>query len=242
MNLLNAFPSSLTFSQQIVILIRIVLATACGSLVGLERSRRLKGAGIRTHSLVACTAALLMIISKYGFTDLFVNGTDFAGVRGADPARIAAQIVSGVSFLGVGIIYRDVSYATKGLTTAAGIWAVAAIGMAIGSGMYVAGIFTTAFILGLQIFMHKHMVGADLYNDMKIEITMKDSPALREEINRQLTLWDPVIVEEAISRTGAGLIKYSFTLKSRGKLTYKDVHEYMSKHPDIQDFRIYGEF
>ena len=242
MNLLNAFPSSLTFSQQIVILIRIVLATACGSLVGLERSRRLKGAGIRTHSLVACTAALLMIISKYGFTDLFVNGTDFAGVRGADPARIAAQIVSGVSFLGVGIIYRDVSYATKGLTTAAGIWAVAAIGMAIGSGMYVAGIFTTAFILGLQIFMHKHMIGADLYNDMKIEITMKDSPELREEINRQLALWDPVIVEEAISRTGAGLIKYSFTLKSRGKLTHKDVHEYMSKHPDIQDFRIYGEF
>ena len=242
MNLLNAFPSSLTFSQQIVILIRIVLATACGSLVGLERSRRLKGAGIRTHSLVACTAALLMIISKYGFTDLFVNGTDFAGVRGADPARIAAQIVSGVSFLGVGIIYRDVRYATKGLTTAAGIWAVSAIGMAIGCGMYVAGIFTTAFILGLQIFMHKHMVGADLYNDMKIEITMKDSPELREEINRQLALWDPVIVEEAISRTGAGLIKYSFTLKSRGKLTHKDVHEYMSKYPDIQDFRIYGEF
>ena len=162
--------------------------------------------------------------------------------KGADPSRIAAQIVSGVSFLGVGIIYRDVRYATKGLTTAAGIWAVSAIGMAIGCGMYVAGIFTTAFILGLQIFMHKHMVGADLYNDMKIEITMKDSPELREEINRQLTLWDPVIVEEAISRTGAGLIKYSFTLKSRGKLTYKDVHEYMSKHPDIQDFKIYGEF
>ena len=237
-----AFPSALTMYQQLVILVRIVLATACGSVIGLERSRRLKGAGIRTHSVVAAASCLLMIISKYGFTDLVVSGMEFAGTKGADPSRIAAQIVSGVSFLGVGIIYRDVRYATKGLTTAAGIWAVAAIGMAIGCGMYVTGIFTTAFILGLQIFMHKHMIGADLYNDMKIEITMKDSPALREEINRQLALWDPVIVEEAISRTGAGLIKYSFTLKSRGKLTHKDIHEYMSKHPDIQDFKIYGEF
>ena len=227
-----AFPSALTMYQQLVILVRIVLATACGSVIGLERSRRLKGAGIRTHSVVAAASCLLMIISKYGFTDLVVSGMEFAGTKGADPSRIAAQIVSGVSFLGVGIIYRDVRYATKGLTTAAGIWAVAAIGMAIGCGMYVTGIFTTAFILGLQIFMHKHMIGADLYNDMKIEI----------EINRQLALWDPVIVEEAISRTGAGLIKYSFTLKSRGKLTHKDVHEYMSKHPDIQDFKIYGEF
>ena len=242
MNLLNAFPSSLTFSQQIVILIRIVLATACGSLVGLERSRRLKGAGIRTHSLVACTAALLMIISKYGFTDLFVNGTDFAGVRGADPARIAAQIVSGVSFLGVGIIYRDVSYATKGLTTAAGIWAVAAIGMAIGSGMYVAGIFTTAFILGLQILMHHHMIGADLYNDMKIEITMKDSPELRKEIYKQLDLWDSVIMEAGISQAGDGYVKNSFTLKSKGKMTHKEVYDYMANHPDIRDFKIFGEF
>ena len=102
---------------------------ACGSVIGLERSRRLKGAGIRTHSVVAAASCLLMIISKYGFTDLVVSGMEFAGTKGADPSRIAAQIVSGVSFLGVGIIYRDVRYATKGLTTAAGIWAVAAIGM-----------------------------------------------------------------------------------------------------------------
>ena len=237
-----AFPSALTMYQQLIILVRIVLATVCGSVIGLERSRRLKGAGIRTHSVVAAAACLLMIISKYGFTDLMVNGVEFAGTKGADPSRIASQIVSGVSFLGVGIIYRDVRYATKGLTTAAGIWAVAAIGMAIGSGMYVAGIFTTAFILGLQILMHHHMIGADLYNDMKIEITMKDSPELRKEIYKQLDLWDSVIMEAGISQTGDGYVKNSFTLKSKGKMTHKEVYDYMANHPDIRDFKIYGEF
>ena len=92
-----AFPSALTMYQQLVILVRIVLATACGSVIGLERSRRLKGAGIRTHSVVAAASCLLMIISKYGFTDLVVSGMEFAGTKGADPSRIAAQIVSGVS-------------------------------------------------------------------------------------------------------------------------------------------------
>ena len=237
-----AFPSALTMYQQLIILVRIVLATVCGSVIGLERSRRLKGAGIRTHSVVAAAACLLMIISKYGFTDLMVNGVEFAGTKGADPSRIASQIVSGVSFLGVGIIYRDVRYATKGLTTAAGIWAVAAIGMAIGSGMYVAGIFTTAFILGLQILMHHHMIGADLYNDMKIEITMKDSPELRKEIYKQLDLWDSVIMEAGISQAGDGYVKNSFTLKSKGKMTHKEVYDYMANHPDIRDFKIYGEF
>ena len=237
-----AFPSALTMYQQLIILVRIVLATVCGSVIGLERSRRLKGAGIRTHSVVAAAACLLMIISKYGFTDLMVNGVEFAGTKGADPSRIASQIVSGLSFLGVGIIYRDVRYATKGLTTAAGIWAVAAIGMAIGSGMYVAGIFTTAFILGLQILMHHHMIGADLYNDMKIEITMKDSPELRKEIYKQLDLWDSVIMEAGISQAGDGYVKNSFTLKSKGKMTHKEVYDYMANHPDIRDFKIYGEF
>ncbi len=242
MNLPEAFHSSLTLSQQLVLLARIILATACGSAVGFERSRRLKGAGIRTHSVVAAASCLLMIISKYGFTDLLVNGMEFAGTKGADPSRIASQVVSGVSFLGVGIIYRDIRYATKGLTTAAGIWAVSAIGMAIGCGMYLPGIFTTAFILGMQILMHKHMIGADLYNDMKIEITMKDSPELRKLVYDQLDLWDSVNLEAGVAQAGDGYVKNSFTLKSKGKLTHKEVYTFMTDHPDIRDFKIYGEF
>ena len=147
MNLLNAFPSSLTFSQQIVILIRIVLATACGSLVGLERSRRLKGAGIRTHSLVACAAALLMIVSKYGFTDLEQAGVFFPGTRGADPARIAAQVVSGVSFLGAGIIIKVAHQQVSGLTTATGLFATVCMGLACGAGFYELVLITLLLIV-----------------------------------------------------------------------------------------------
>ena len=74
------------------LLLRIVVATLCGSIIGLERSRRFKDAGIRTHSVVACTAALLMIVSKYGFADLSQGDLFFPGVRGGDPSRIAAQV------------------------------------------------------------------------------------------------------------------------------------------------------
>ena len=86
-----AFPSALTMYQQLVILVRIVLATACGSVIGLERSRRLKGAGIRTHSVVAAASCLLMIISKYGFTDLVVSGMEFAGTKAASASSASGS-------------------------------------------------------------------------------------------------------------------------------------------------------
>lgn len=81
-------------------LIRIILAAFLGLLIGLERSRRYKDAGLRTHSIIAMAAAVFMILSKYAFVDL----EGVAGVKGADSARIAAQVVSGISFLGAGII------------------------------------------------------------------------------------------------------------------------------------------
>ena len=84
-----------------------------------------------------------MIVSKYGFADLTaLDSANFHGTRGADPARVAAQVVSGISFLGAGVIFKNGS-AVKGLTTAAGIWATAGIGLALGSGMYFIGFAVT---------------------------------------------------------------------------------------------------
>ena len=135
-------------SDVLVWLFRIVVAAICGLGIGLERTARSKEAGMRTHTIVCMAAALMMIVSKYGFADLAnaVNGT-----RGADPARIAAQIVSGIGFLGAGIIFykRDLLH---GLTTAAGIWATAAIGMAIGSGMVVIGVIAAILLVSTSIF------------------------------------------------------------------------------------------
>lgn len=117
--------TALTVFDNLEFFIRIVLAAILGALVGLERSKRQKEAGVRTHCIIACTSALFMILSKYAFVDLVgVNG-----LRGADPARIAAQVVSGISFLGAGVIFKN-GNSIRGLTTAAGMWGTAAVGMA----------------------------------------------------------------------------------------------------------------
>lgn len=130
--------------------IRMILASLCGVFIGFERSRRQKDAGIRTHMIVALGAALAMIVSKYGFFDLL----EYEGLR-ADASRIASNVITGVGFLGAGVIFvKDVSI--KGLTTAAGIWATASVGLAIGSGMYTVGIGATILMILFQLVFHKY--------------------------------------------------------------------------------------
>lgn len=131
------------------LLIRMILASICGVFIGFERSRRQKDAGIRTHMIVALGAALAMIVSKYGFFDLL----EYEGLR-ADASRIASNVITGVGFLGAGVIFvKDVSI--KGLTTAAGIWATASVGLAIGSGMYTVGIGATILMILFQLVFHR---------------------------------------------------------------------------------------
>lgn len=129
-------------------LLRIIVAAFCGAIIGYERAIQRKSAGVRTHIVVAIASALFMIVSKYGFTDL-LNMHDIA----LDPSRIAAQIVTGISFIGAGtiLVRRD---QISGLTTAAGVWATAAIGMAIGAGMYFIGVLATVFLFAVQILFH----------------------------------------------------------------------------------------
>ena len=135
--------------EQVWYVLRIIIAGVCGGIIGLERRNRSKEAGIRTHFIVACASALMMIISKYGFTDMV--GAD--GIRSADGARIAAQVVSGIGFLGAGMIFVHKNTVT-GLTTAAGIWATSGVGMAIGGGMYIVGITSSVLIVVAQIILH----------------------------------------------------------------------------------------
>ena len=131
------------------LIIRMLLAAVCGIFIGFERSRRQKDAGIRTHMIVALGAALAMIVSKYGFFDLL----QYEGLR-ADASRIASNVITGVGFLGAGVIFvRDVSI--KGLTTAAGIWTTASVGLAIGAGMYTVGIGATLVMILFQLVFHR---------------------------------------------------------------------------------------
>lgn len=123
------------------------LAFVLSALIGLERELRQKAAGLRTHTVVGVAAALIMLVSKYGFTDVLVPGHIIL-----DPSRVAAQIVSGIGFLGAGLIFvrRDV---VNGLTTAATIWLTAGVGMAVGAGLAgLAAAVTALYFVALYAF------------------------------------------------------------------------------------------
>jgi putative Mg2+ transporter-C (MgtC) family protein len=131
---------------------RVFLAFVLGGLVGFERERTQRPAGLRTHMLVAAGAACFTVASIYGFQGLGAN---------SDPARLAAQIITGIGFLGAGAIFRT-GDTVKGLTTASSIWITASIGILIGAGMIYLAIFTTAmtwFVLyvlkGLEIRLER---------------------------------------------------------------------------------------
>jgi putative Mg2+ transporter-C (MgtC) family protein len=124
-------------------LLRLALAAALGGAVGFERELREREAGLRTHLLVALGSALFTIVSAYGFHAFLSSG---ASVVRADPTRIAAQIVTGIGFLGAGAIIRQ-GLSVRGLTTAATLWVVAAIGLAVGAGYYGGALITTAVVL-----------------------------------------------------------------------------------------------
>ena len=121
-------------------ILRLLLAAILGGLIGFEREYRSKVAGLRTHLLVSIGSALMMLLSQYGF-----------GGQG-DPARVAAQIVSGIGFIGAGAIIMDRRHAVHGLTTAAGVWVSAGIGMTVAAGLYVlAASATLLSLIGLEI-------------------------------------------------------------------------------------------
>lgn len=136
--------------------LRLVLAAIFGAVIGLERERKDWAAGMRTHMMVSVGSALIMMVSSFGFNDIL--GTENVEL---DPSRVAAQIVSGIGFIGAGAILFLKPTTVLGLTTASGVWTVAGIGMATGGGMYFAASAATALALiilwGLQPLQRKFL-------------------------------------------------------------------------------------
>ncbi len=149
--------------------LRLALSALFGGAIGYEREIRLKGAGLRTHLIVAVAACLMMLVSKYGFFDILERES-----VSLDPSRIAASVVTGISFLGAGTIFSRGRNVT-GLTTAAGLWATVGIGMAVGAGMYVISAFTTVFILAIQAILHKDF-SIFAHSGADITIQIADDP------------------------------------------------------------------
>jgi putative Mg2+ transporter-C (MgtC) family protein len=161
----------------------LLLAFALSSLIGLERQLRHKSAGLRTQAIVGTTSALLILVSKYGFTDVLV-----ADHIVLDPSRVAAQVVSGVGFLGAGLILTRRG-AVRGLTTAAAVWETAAIGMAAGAGLWLIAIIVTAlhFIVTYGYTAVTHRIPGSFDTSVQLDFAYKDGKGVLREVLAQVT-------------------------------------------------------
>lgn len=131
---------------------RLLLSVVLGGLIGWERERRNKQAGLKTHLLVSVGSTLIMLTSIYGFDSLLMNHPNAR----FDPARLSAQVVSGIGFLGAGAILRRSNHVISGLTTAATLWVAAAIGLSVGSGFYWPAVITTGIVLASNLVLNKY--------------------------------------------------------------------------------------
>ena len=180
-------------------ILRIFFAMILGMLIGNERKNRNKSAGLRTHAMVALGAALMMVVSKYGFSDT---------VQG-DGARLAAQVVSGVGFLGAGMIFVRHNL-VSGLTTAAGVWTTAGIGLTIGAGMYFVGVFSTLMMVIMQSLSHKIPYFSSVASAGLIRMTIQKRPGAVEEMERLLISYNVEIQGIQIQKTEKEKIKLEF--------------------------------
>jgi putative Mg2+ transporter-C (MgtC) family protein len=173
------------------VLLRVVLAGVLGGVVGTEREIREREAGLRTHLLVAVGAALFTLVSAYAWSDFHFSQK--SGVT-YDPTRIAAQIVTGIGFLGAGAIIRQ-GLSVRGLTTAASLWVVAAIGIAAGAGYYSAAVITTVVVLvglwPLRIVAHR-MFTRIRPGERRLEVELRPNES-------------PAILIEALERAGGAV-------------------------------------
>jgi putative Mg2+ transporter-C (MgtC) family protein len=164
--------------QGLLQLEELTLAFVLSSLVGLEREIRQKSAGLKTYTLVGVSAALFMLVSKYGFMDVLANGKVVV-----DPSRVAAQVVSGIGFIGGGVIFmrRDV---VRGLTTAASVWLTAALGMACGAGLPILAVATTVghFIIMFVFPQITRVLPRDRRTAARLRISYEDGRGLLRTI------------------------------------------------------------
>lgn len=159
--------------------LRLVLAAFLGGLIGLERQRRNHPAGLRTHTLVCLGSALLMLISE----DLAAR---YMSQTNADPARIAAQVVSGIGFLGAGTIMRE-GLTVRGLTTAASLWVVAALGLAVGGGYYTPALVTAAVsLVTLSVLNRFEQFIAQGGHAGRLRVTLPDEPGRLADLAAEL--------------------------------------------------------
>lgn len=228
----------LTLYDNLEFFLRILLAGVLGGVIGLERTRRQKDAGIRTHCIIAVSSAAFMILSKYAFVDLAAGAA--LGLREADPARIAAQVVTGISFLGAGVIFKNEkseNASVKGLTTAAGIWGTSAIGMAIGAGLYWLGLTVSFALVLIQWIFHRFPVGNDFFTEQDLSVRMKNDPALLQEFTGIIEQHGGEILRSDMEKQGEELL-WELTIKTPCPINFDEASAFMQAHEQVTQISV----
>ena len=234
--LINFFTSD-AFLRPAELLLRIVLAVVCGAFVGMERTNRGKEAGIRTHAIVALASCLMMIISQYGFSDFFENFAYQNTEQRLDPSRIAAQIVSGIGFLGAGTIFIHKNVVT-GLTTAAGIWAIAGVGMAIGCGMYFIGISCTLVIIVAQFLLHKSSKFTSNQPETNMSFLIENSEENIDMILEEIKKLDGIILETEYTKKEENLLEISIRVQHTKAIDKEALFKKLYKEGWVQSVKL----
>ena len=216
------------------LIVRLCVAGLCGTVIGLDREYRVKDAGFRTHFLVALGSALMMIVSQYGFEDFLATHD---GLR-LDPSRIAAQVVSGIGFIGAGTIILQ-KQIVRGLTTAAGIWATAGIGLAVGAGMYTIGIATTVLtLIGLELL--SYIFKSVGMKSSMISFSTNNKDTLKQIADRFNSKDYMIVSYEMETQHSGEMESYQVTMVIKSKRNNDEGHllSLMQKFPDVTVQRI----
>ena len=227
--------NGLTLGTTAIFLLRIMLSAVCGVIVGLERSWRFKEAGVRTHCIIASSAAVLMILSKYAFMDL--SSIEAFASKAPDPSRMAAQVISGISFLGAGVIFKN-GGSVRGLTTAAGIWATSAIGLCFGAGMYIVGAFETIVILIIQYIMHKRPVGSEAYTIQRVSVTLDDTQEARDSFLDFLKQSNMQVIGSSIFKKEPDRVLFNLQLRIEKPILFEQAMLYMEDHAEVHEISV----
>ena len=223
----------MTTEQILCLMARIVVASICGMVIGWEREKRLKSAGLRTHMLVAMASSLMMIISKYGFLDVVY----LSSVQ-VDVSRMASGVVQAIGFLGAGVIFvkRD---NIIGVTTAAGLWATVGIDLAIGCGFYVIGISCTILMLIIQYVMHIQEHKSFSTNTGSITINLTKHGLTLNNVKAKLDAIHITIRNITMTHTMEGDVVLKASIICSRSASVPGIMEDISKSGIIDDIEMY---
>ena len=204
---------------------RLILSTLCGGIVGMEREFKRRSAGFRTHILICLGAAMTTLTSEFWLVYMRYY---------LDAARLGAGVVAGMGFIGAGTIIVTRRQRVKGLTTAAGLWTIAIVGLAIGAGMYIVGVFATLMIIVLQVLLHKRLLFLEGPQSEQISITMERGLEPFQMLRDNLESINVQILEVKTQKNKDDTVSLELAVRVDQSLTVTEILACFQENPYIR--------